>query len=107
MDRRGNKYLDPGDPALVDTSRNRAREEKLKEEIEEKLDWIKGVRVSVLLLGPRGTTGAITGAAPRQVGAAEPIVASRTGHHEPQADSAAQHPTIGLNDPLELLSPCP
>ncbi len=102
MDRRGTRYLDPGDPALVDTSRNRAREEKLKEEIEEKLDWIKGVRVSVLLLGPRGTTGAITGAALRQVGAAEPIVASRTGHPEPQADSAGQHPTIGLNHPLKL-----
>ncbi len=47
MDRRGNRYLDPGNPALGDNSRNRAREEELIAEILEKLDWIKGVRVQV------------------------------------------------------------
>ncbi len=47
MDRRGMRYLDPGNPALGDHSRNRAREEEITEEILEKLDWIKGVRVQV------------------------------------------------------------
>ena len=47
MDRRGIRYVDPGNPALGDHSRNRAREEEITEQILEKLDWIKGVRVQV------------------------------------------------------------
>ena len=53
MDRRGNRYLDPGNPALGDNSRNRAREEEISEEILEKLDWIKGVRVQVQVITAR------------------------------------------------------
>ena len=53
MDRRGHRYLDPGNPSLGDNSRNRAREEEIAEEIVEKLDWIKGVRVQVKLITPR------------------------------------------------------
>ncbi len=33
MDRRGKKYLEPGNPALGDNSRNRVREEEISEEI--------------------------------------------------------------------------
>jgi hypothetical protein len=102
MDRRGTRYLDPGDPALGDTSRNRAREEKLSEEILEKLDWIKGVRVYVQVSGPRATTGAMPGAAPRQPGAPEPIVASRPGNAEPRPESGGPRPMISLNHPLKL-----
>ena len=47
VDRRGHKYLDAGNPALSALSHSRAREEELSQEILEKLDWIKGVRVSV------------------------------------------------------------
>jgi flagellar M-ring protein FliF len=50
MDRRGMRYLDPGNPSLGDHSRNRAREEEITEQILEKLDWIKGVRVQVQVL---------------------------------------------------------
>jgi flagellar M-ring protein FliF len=50
MDSRGNKYLDPGNPALGDNSRNRAREEEIGEEIVEKLYWIKGVHVQVQVI---------------------------------------------------------
>ena len=53
MDSRGNRYLDPGNPALGDDSRNRAREEEIGEEIVEKLYWIKGVRVQVQVITPR------------------------------------------------------
>ena len=53
MDSRGNRYLDPGNPALGDNSRNRAREEEISEEILDKLDWIKGVRVQVQVITPR------------------------------------------------------
>ena len=53
MDRRGNRYLDPGNPALGDNSRNRAREEEISEEIVDKLDWIKGVRVQVQVIAPQ------------------------------------------------------
>jgi len=50
MDKRGNRYLEPGNPTLGDNSRNRAREEEISEEILEKLDWIKGVRVQVQVI---------------------------------------------------------
>ena len=53
MDRRGNRYLDPGNPSLADHSRNRAREEEISEEILDKLDWIKGVRVQVQVIASR------------------------------------------------------
>jgi flagellar M-ring protein FliF len=52
MDHRGLRYLDPGNPALGDHSRNRAREEEITEQILEKLDWIKGVCVQVQVLSP-------------------------------------------------------
>ena len=73
MDRRSRRYLDPGDPTVGDSSRNRAREEELSEEIVEKLDWIKGVRVQVQVIGPRAALAAMAGtsggAASRQRGA--------------------------------------
>ncbi len=53
MDHRGTRYLDPGNPSLGDHSRNRAREEEITEEILDKLDWIKGVRVQVQVTTPR------------------------------------------------------
>ena len=52
MDHRGMRYLDPGNPALRDHSRNRARAEEITEEILEQLDWIKGVRVQVQVILP-------------------------------------------------------
>jgi hypothetical protein len=60
MDQRGHKYLDAGNPALSAISHSRAREEELSQEILEKLDWIKGVRVSVQLpLSPAYDAGSI------------------------------------------------
>jgi len=106
MDRRGNKYLDPGDPGLGDSSRNRAREEELSEEIVEKLDWIKGVRVQVQVIGPRAPVAAVvrTGGntASGEPGAPKHIVTSRPGNATPQSDSGGSRPTMVLNQPLAL-----
>jgi len=99
IDKRGNKYLDPGDPALGDSSRNRAREEELGEEIVEKLDWIKGVRVQVQVIGPRAATA---GAASGQPGAPVSTVASRPDNATPRSDSGGSRRTIYLNQPVEL-----
>jgi flagellar M-ring protein FliF len=54
MDRRGHLYLEAGKPGQGDLSRTRAREEKLREEIAEKLNSIKGVEVLVSLASGRG-----------------------------------------------------
>jgi len=106
MDRRGNKYLDPGDPALGDSSRNRAREEELSEEIVEKLDWIKGVRVQVQVIGPRAAlaTMARTGGsmASGEPGAPKHIVVGGPGNATPRSNSGGSKAKIFVNQPTEL-----
>jgi hypothetical protein len=102
MDRRGNKYLDPGDPALGDKSRNRAREEKLREEILEKLDWIKGVRVQVRVSGPRATTVATADTASKQPGPRQTNEAGPIASPEPRPGSGGSRSTMLLNRPLQL-----
>jgi len=107
IDKRGNKYLDPGDPALGDSSRNRAREEELSEEIVEKLDWIKGVRVQVQVIGPRAVPAAMArpggSAGSKQPGPAEQIVTSRPDNATPRSDSDGSRPTtIWVNQPVVL-----
>jgi hypothetical protein len=48
MDRKkARTYLDAKNTVLETDSRDRAREEELRQEIIERLDWIKGIRVSV------------------------------------------------------------
>lgn len=47
MDRKARTYLDAKNTVLETNSSDRAREEELRQEIVEKLDWIKGIRVSV------------------------------------------------------------
>jgi len=106
IDKRGNKYLDPGDPALGDSSRNRAREEELSEEIVEKLDWIKGVRVQVQVIGSRAAEATMARAGgnggSKQPGAAEHILGSRPDNATPRSDSGGSRPTMGINQPVEL-----
>ncbi len=55
VDRSGTIYFDAGNLAVGDRARNRAREEELAKEIQEALDWIKGVRVQVQVISPRPT----------------------------------------------------
>src|SRR5262245_45971093 len=88
MDRRGYRYLDPHNPALGDLSRSRAREEEVREEILERLAWIKGVKVSVDLIDRRD---------------AEPVAAPAVGApSKPSSSHAIPAPTIVVNQPAEL-----
>jgi hypothetical protein len=104
MDRNGNKYLDPGDPGLGDSSRNRAREEALTEEITDKLDWIKGVRVQVKVLGPSiaETDQARTVPASRALGAPDHPTASGSSNVSSQHAADGSSPKIVVNKPATL-----
>jgi flagellar M-ring protein FliF len=82
MDRRGHRYLDPGNPSLGDISRKRAREEELSEQILEQLDYIKGVRVEVRVITP--------------------AAAERAADRPPRSQVDGFKPAIGLNHALEL-----
>jgi flagellar M-ring protein FliF len=113
MDHRGMRYLDPGNPALGDHSRNRAREEEISEEILEKLDWIKGVRVQVQVITPHAgelaatkTSGAGRPGADTTAKGARP----REAHPEPGSTHAGgiderpriSQPEMAVNRPISL-----
>jgi len=110
MDRRGKRYLEPGNPALGDNSRNRVREEEIAEEILEKLDWIKGVRVAVQVVTPQGGTTALEPAAaagviPQRPAVADQIPPGGGGHGAVSGRSEKSSPTIKVNEPLGPLEP--
>ena len=107
MDHRGKKYLEPGNPTLGDSSRNRAREEEISEEILEKLDWIKGVRVAVQVV-PQGTADSASEPAQRP-GRLEAVGHGRSdpaGRHwpwtscNPIADAFADDPSQPAAGPI-------
>ncbi len=87
MDRRGHRYLDPGNPTLNDLSRNRAREEELGQEILRQLDWIKGVRVQVRVIAAAEAKAPVAQGAATGARAAEPSPFT---------------PVVGINRPVEL-----
>ncbi|WP_406698729.1 flagellar biosynthesis/type III secretory pathway lipoprotein [Singulisphaera sp. Ch08] len=84
-DREGNRYLDPSKPLLDVISRTQAREEELKQEISQQLDWIKGVGVTVQMVAPP---------APEPVAVAE-------------APIPVAEPSVGVNQPLDTESASP
>ena len=109
MDRRGIRYVDPGNPALGDHSRNRAREEEITEQILEKLDWIKGVRVQVQVSAPHeAESGEIPASA-----AAKGAVVVRETHatgapvHKALVEDRGigSEPSIAVNRPLSIEPP--
>jgi flagellar biosynthesis/type III secretory pathway M-ring protein FliF/YscJ len=107
MDSRGNRYLDPGNPALGDNSRNRAREEEIGEEILEKLDWIKGVRVQVQVITPHAQDSSAatigTGASQKSNGlSAAASTSSRTDSPSRDHRGGASQPKMVANQPLVL-----
>jgi flagellar M-ring protein FliF len=117
MDRRGHKYLDAGNPALSALSHNRAREEELSQEVLEKLDWIKGVRVSVQL-GATTAPGSEEGPLrndPLRRGPADPATATAESNSNRSArandvgascqndhESPLPAPEVAVNRPLAL-----
>ena len=100
MDTRGTKYFDAGNLAVGDNSRDRAREDELAEEILEKLDWIKGVRVQVRLLASRTGAAAALPAKANDVGAAKLL--TEPLHESAQSRATRKEPAIGINHPLTL-----
>jgi type III secretory pathway lipoprotein EscJ len=105
VDRRGHKYLDAGNPALSALSHSRAREEELSQEILEKLDWIKGVRVSVQVPGG-GMTGSGSTANPDPDSSGETTGSSSPGTGHGPAESSRTSPpltpAVAINRPLSL-----
>ena len=83
MDRRGHRYLDPGNPRSAISRGKRAHEEELSEQILEQLDYIKGVRVEVRVI-----------TAP----AAEPA-APRAADKPPRSQTDGFKPAISINGP--------
>ena len=88
----GHFYMDPLNPSVGDSSRDRAREEGLKEKILERLTHIKDVKVWVKLTDPRDANGAATAPAIPHATAPSP------------ADSS---PAFGVNQPIQLEEPTP
>jgi flagellar M-ring protein FliF len=95
IDRDGHIYLDPSNPKVGDSSRDRAREEEVRQEILEKLVHIKGVQVWVQLIdrhdepsAPRGPDPSHAETAPA-MGVNEPITLEET----PSPTLVATNPT--------------
>lgn len=90
------QYLDPRDPALNESARIRAREEEIREELLEQIDWIKGVRVTVQLVPAPAPTPApaATSPSPPPQSAPAPVAAE-----EP---ARVEGPFVGVNEPLSL-----
>jgi hypothetical protein len=110
MDHRGNRYLDPGNPAIWDISRSRAREEEISAEIRERLDWIKGVRIQVRVISPRTMLPATTpagaspgvGTASRSNPAVDRAALARAGSGLPKPRLGGTSPAMAVNHPVEL-----
>jgi flagellar M-ring protein FliF len=106
MDRRGNRYLDSGNPAIGDASRDRAREEDLVKEILDKLYWIKGVRVQVKVNSRRlaEPTAAVAGAGnfARQSHPADHASAAKTGAEMLKSEPGGSVPAMGVNQVVTL-----
>ncbi len=94
MDRHGARYLDSGNPAIGDASRDRAREEDLVKEILDKLDWIKGVRVQVKVNSPRMAEPAAA--------LANHAVATKNGAEVPKTEPAGSMPAMSVNQVVTL-----
>jgi flagellar M-ring protein FliF len=113
IDRRGVRYFDPDNPGIGDKSRNEARERELGEEIVERLDWIKGVRVQVKLYSPRTADPAASISSSAKV--SRPSVAPDQVAVQPEGGSPPQQsvptpPAFAVNRPLgelELLPKLP
>src|SRR5262249_35037393 len=95
MDRKGRPYLDPSNPMLGKQTHDRVRETELRDQVADRLKWIKGVQIWVEL-GDRGET-ARAPAAPAQLAA---------------TDGAAQGrdelpPAPAVNQPAGLGEPAP
>ena len=106
MDTRGNHYFDSGNPALGDSSRHRAREEEITQEILEKLDWINGVRVQVQVVSEqpaeRITVPAEASVNARPSGMADHVMPGQAGGGPHLSRSDGSPPFFVPNQPAQL-----
>lgn len=112
VDRNGTIYFDAGNMAVGDQSRNRAREEELAKDIQDALDWIKGVRVQVQVTSPRtvdsvqplpkSASAQAQSAAPKQRTAPTGIAARSASDLKPRETAVASQSTMRVNQPLTL-----
>ena len=86
----GHFYMDPLNPSVGDSSRDRAREEGLRDKILERLTHIKGVKVWVQLTDHRDGAGA----------APAPAI-----DHATAAPPADPSPAFGVNRPIQVEEP--
>src|SRR5262249_10477774 len=90
VDGQGHRHLDPQNPDLGNLSRDRAREDELRELILEKLSWIRGLQVWVQLIERREARPP-----------ADP--ATNPAPRPPSSDLSA----IAVNQPAEPPQPAP
>jgi flagellar M-ring protein FliF len=112
MDRKARTYLDAKNTVLQTTSRDRAREEELRQDIFEKLDWIKGIRISVHVEPPPGlevseppAVESVAKATPKSV---EPHWARKKSKRSSAGKTAPPSQTlVAANTPVDLDSVAP
>ncbi len=80
------RYLDPSNPSLGDSSRDREREEDVRQAIQEKLAHIKDVKVWVRLIDPHE----------------ESVPSTATATPGPEPSRADPPPAIDVNEPIAL-----
>lgn len=109
FDRGLQRYAVAHDPAATATARDRAREGELGREIASRLDWIKGVQVSVRLVpaGPVPSPSASPTGPPVPAAALPPLPPEPTPPPAPAPAPAAPAPSQALpsmaaNQPLDL-----
>jgi type III secretory pathway lipoprotein EscJ len=90
-------YLNPKDPSLNHRNRTKTYRDELRQQIEAKLDWLKGAQVSVQVTPPPPVLPAAP-APPPTVAAPPPTVAAPP----PVVETAPPPPAMGVNQPLEL-----
>ena len=95
MDRKGRPYLDPSNPRLGRQTRDRLREQELRDKVADRLNWIKGVRIWVEL-GDRAET------------APESLTRDQTATAEGVAEARGEHSSSTIvNRPADLGEPEP
>ncbi len=101
FDQTGRRYLDAQDPGLNALSKNRARQEELRQEILERLEWLKGVQVSVQLV-PGPAIPPPTPLPPLPPQSRMPAIEPAPTPAIVDTADRAPAPTVGVNQPLEL-----
>jgi flagellar biosynthesis/type III secretory pathway M-ring protein FliF/YscJ len=97
FDRKGRQYLDAHNPSLGAEAKNRRRRDELRQEILDKLDWLKGAQVSVQLVA----AAVAPTPAPSPAPGAEPSPSPTPTSSPPSEEVSLPALSMGVNRPLE------